>query len=54
MADMIPAEIVTETWQRMAQTPFHEAPDLVNQMQQEQPAILVHLLYLDALITSLA
>jgi len=47
MADMIPAEIVTETWQRMAQTPVHEAPDLVNQMQQEQPAIMAHLLYLD-------
>lgn len=47
MADMIPTEIVTETWQRMAQTSVHEAPDLVNQMQQEQPAILAHLLYLD-------
>jgi hypothetical protein len=47
MTDMIPGEIVTETWQRMAQTPIHEAPDLVNQMQQEQPAILAHLLYLD-------
>lgn len=47
MTDMIPAEIVTETWQRMAQTPIHEAPQLVNQMQKEQPAIVAHLLYLD-------
>ena len=47
MENMIPAEIVTETWQRMSQLDVAEAPILVEQMQQEQPAILAHLTVLD-------
>lgn len=47
MADPISYETVTETWQRMADTPIDQAQRLVDQMEQEQPLALVYLLALD-------
>ena len=41
---MISAETVTQTWQRMAQTPVPELPDLIEQMGAEQPVIAAYLL----------
>jgi hypothetical protein len=40
-------EIVTETWQRMADTPLEKVHELVFQMEQEQPQILAYLLAQD-------
>ena len=44
---MISSEIVTRTWQRMSQSPIHQAPELVEQMKTEQPVILGYLLNLE-------
>ena len=41
---MISAEIVTQTWQRVAQTPTSGVEGLVEQMKDEQPVILAYLL----------
>lgn len=46
---MISFETVTQTWQRMSQTPVHEAPEIVNQMQAEQPVVLSYLIHLEDL-----
>jgi hypothetical protein len=47
MPDQISLETVTDTWQRMAETPLEEAQHLIDQMENEQPIILVYLLALD-------
>jgi hypothetical protein len=47
MAEPISYEIVTETWQRMAETPADKAQEMIDQMEKEQPVILVYLLALD-------
>jgi hypothetical protein len=47
MAEPISYEVVTETWQRMAETPAEEAQEIINQMELEQPVIMVYLLALD-------
>lgn len=47
MAEPISYEIVTETWQRMAETPPEQAQGLIDQMEKEQPIIMVYLLALD-------
>lgn len=47
MKDTISAETVTQTWQRIAQTSVSEAPQMVEQMTEEQPLILSFLLSLD-------
>jgi hypothetical protein len=44
---MISSEIVTQTWQRMSQVPLDQAPEMVNQMQAEQPVALSFLLHLE-------
>jgi hypothetical protein len=44
---MISSEIVTQTWQRMSQVPPDQAPEMVNQMQAEQPVALSFLLHLE-------
>lgn len=44
---MISAETVTQTWERMSQTPVSAAPQLVEEMKEEQPLILGYLLSLD-------
>jgi len=44
---MISAEIVTQTWQRMSQTPVSATPQLVEEMKEEQPLLLACLLALD-------
>ncbi len=41
---MISAETVTQTWERMAATPESQAQRLVEQMSEEQPAVLAYLL----------
>ncbi|MBS1252658.1 MAG: hypothetical protein MAG451_01699 [Anaerolineales bacterium] len=46
MEHMISAEIVTQTWQRMAQTPIPTIPQLIDEMRREQPFILSYLLAL--------
>jgi hypothetical protein len=46
---MISSEIVTQTWQRMSQSPIDQAPKLVEQMKDEQPVALGFLLHLDDL-----
>ena len=46
MEDMISAEIVTETWQRMSQTPVSGAPQMVEQMRDEQPVVVSYMLSL--------
>jgi hypothetical protein len=43
MTDMISAETVTRVWQDMARASPDEIPRLVNQMQVEQPVVLVYL-----------
>jgi hypothetical protein len=43
MTDMISAETVTRVWQDMARASLDEIPRLVNQMQVEQPVVLVYL-----------
>jgi hypothetical protein len=47
MAEIISYETVHETWQRMADTPSEEVQALVDQMEREQPALMVYLLALD-------
>jgi hypothetical protein len=47
MAEPISYEVVTETWQRMAETPSEDAQALIDQMEQEQPVVMVYLLALD-------
>jgi hypothetical protein len=47
MAEPIPYEIVTETWQRMADTPVEQAQVVIDELEQEQPVIMVYLLALD-------
>jgi hypothetical protein len=47
--EMISSEVVTQTWQRMSQTSVHRAPELVEQMNDEQPVVLGYLLYLEEL-----
>ncbi len=44
---MISEEIVTQTWQRIAQISPQEVQRYMNQMSREQPAILAYLLTLD-------
>ena len=46
---MISSEVVTQTWQRMCQAPVHQAPELVEQMKDEQPVALSYLLALEEL-----
>jgi hypothetical protein len=43
MTDMISAETVTRVWQDMARVSPDEIPRLVNQMEVEQPVVLVYL-----------
>ncbi|MCX7855650.1 MAG: hypothetical protein N2556_06710 [Anaerolineae bacterium] len=45
---MISEEIVTQTWQRIAQISPQEVQRYMNQMSREQPAILAYLLTLDS------
>lgn len=40
----IPAEIVENTWRKMAYIPPSKAPNLVNQLAKEQPLILAYLM----------
>ena len=47
MAGTISYETVTETWQRMAETPVEDAQKIIDQMEKEQPIVLVYLLALD-------
>ena len=47
MTGMISAETVTQVWQDMARASLDKVPHLVNQMQAEQPAVLVYLLAVD-------
>jgi hypothetical protein len=47
MKDAISAEIVTQTWQRMALAPISATPYLVEEMTREQPLVLSFLLALD-------
>jgi hypothetical protein len=47
MAEIISYETVHETWQRMAETPTEGVQTLVDQMEREQPALMVYLLTLD-------
>lgn len=47
MERMISAETVTQTWQRMVQTPVSTIPQLIDEMKREQPLILSYLLALD-------
>ena len=42
---MISSQVVTQTWQRMSQTPVDQAPELVDQMKAEQPVVLSYLLH---------
>jgi hypothetical protein len=44
MTEKVSAEIVEQTWQRIAQTPPSDASILVNQMGKEQPYIMAYLL----------
>jgi hypothetical protein len=44
---MISAEIVTHTWQRMAQTPIDAVPELIDLMSSEQPVVLGYLFALE-------
>lgn len=44
---MISEEIVTQTWQRIAGSSPHDAQRYMNQMSEEQPAVLAYLLTLD-------
>ena len=44
---MISAEIVTQTWQRMSQTPVSSTPQMVEEMKEEQPVLLAFLLALE-------
>lgn len=44
MTDMISAETVTRVWQDMARVPISEIPRFVQQMEEEQPAIMAYLL----------
>jgi len=44
MTDMVSAETVTRVWQNMAQLSLSEVPLFVQQMQEEQPAIMAYLL----------
>lgn len=46
---MISFEVVTQTWERMCQMPVHQAPELVEQMNDEQPVALSYLLHLEEL-----
>jgi hypothetical protein len=43
-ANMISAETVTQTWQRMSDMPEDQAQHIVGQMSKEQPFILAYLL----------
>jgi hypothetical protein len=43
---MISADIVTETWQGMAQTPLDAIPEMIDLMTREQPFVLAYLLAL--------
>jgi hypothetical protein len=40
----ISVRTVTQTWQRMAQTPVREASQIIDQMQQEQPYVMSYLM----------
>jgi hypothetical protein len=44
MTEKVSAEIVEQTWQRVAQTPPSDASVLVNQMGKEQPYLMTYLL----------
>ncbi len=44
---MITSETVSQTWQRMAETPISAIPQLVEEMSEEQPVVLGYLLALD-------
>jgi len=44
MTDMISAETVTRVWQDMARVSADEAPRFVQQMEEEQPAVMAYLL----------
>lgn len=46
---MISAQVVEQTWQRVAQTPFSEVAGLVDEMRREQPVMLAYLLAADGL-----
>jgi hypothetical protein len=47
MSEPISAQTVTHVWQEIAQAQPDEVPQLVEQMKQEQPVIMVYLLALD-------
>jgi hypothetical protein len=47
MAEIISYETVNEIWQGMAETPSDEVQLLVDQMEREQPTLMVFLLTLD-------
>jgi hypothetical protein len=47
MAKIISYEAVNETWQRMAETPPDQIQAIVDQMEQEQPVLMVYLLALE-------
>jgi hypothetical protein len=49
ITDMISAETVTQVWQQMAVTPISEVPELIQEMKEEQPVVLVYLLSLEDL-----
>jgi hypothetical protein len=46
---MISADIVTQTWQSMAQTSLSDVPDLIAGMRDSQPVVLAYLLSADGL-----
>jgi hypothetical protein len=46
---MISADIVTQTWQRMAQTPLDAIPEMIDLMSSEQPFVLGYLLSLEGM-----
>ncbi|MGC9398762.1 MAG: hypothetical protein ACP5HM_06470 [Anaerolineae bacterium] len=50
MQDQISAEVVEQTWQRIAMTPLQQAGGLIAQMQQEQPYLMDYLMAVDELL----
>jgi hypothetical protein len=52
MEEPISYEIVTKTWERMADTPVYQAEGLIHQMERQQPNLLAYLLAQDEEIFS--
>jgi len=40
---MISAQIVTQTWQQMAQMPAQQGPEFIERLSKQQPVLLVYL-----------